>query len=429
MSIGLFFAVFLLITFIGIPVAGCFAAMVVLPNLLDPGFSVNVVMAVRAMANGLNSFTLLAIPLFVLAGIIMARGGISERLFNFFAYFMGNKTAGYPCAVVITCLFYGAISGSAPATTAAVGTMTIPLLLKLGYDKKFTIALVAISGGLGVIIPPSIPFLVYATSSSASTTSLFSAGIIPGILIGVCLMAYAYYYCKRHGEDKQKLSENYKELRSKPFGALFKDSFWALLSPVFVLGSIYGGICSPTEAACVSVFYSLIISIFVYKSIKPREIFKVVYKGMESYASILFIIAAAVAFARVLNMLRVPEAVETWMLSFVSAPNAFLAVVIFILLIAGMLIDTIPAIMIFTPIFLPLVSALGIDIVHFGIVMVVTLAIGFVTPPMGINLFVVSNLTGMPIADIAKKAVPMMIMFFIALILITIFPQISLFLI
>lgn len=425
MSLALFFTVFFVLLFAAFPIAGCFAWMTLLPNFLNASFPINPMMAVRTMANGLNSFPLLAIPLFVLAGIIMARGGISEKLFNFFAYFIGNKTAGYPCAVVATCLFYGAISGSAPATTAAVGSMTIPLLIKLGYEKKFTVALVAIAGGLGVIIPPSIPFVVYATSASVSTTNLFTAGILPGLLIGFLLMAYSVVYCKIYGEDKELLIANYKEIHMNGFSHILKDSMPALLSPLFVLGSIYGGLCSPTEAAAVSVVYSLFLSLFIYKSIKPGEVFTVIMEGVHNYAALLFIIASAVGFARVMNLLRIPVSVEEMMLSVVSSYAVFLLVVIAILLVAGCFIDTIPAIMIFTPIFLPLVKEFGIDPIHFGIVMTVALAIGFVTPPMGINLFVASNLTGVPIVDIAKKAIPMIVVFFVALLLITFIPQIA----
>lgn len=426
MSVGVFFLVFFLVLFLGLPIAGCFAFMTVLPNLVSDSFPVDAMMAVRTMANGLNSFTLLAIPLFVLAGIIMAKGGISEKLFNFFAYFIGNKTAGYPCAVVATCLFYGAISGSAPATTAAVGSMTIPLLIRLGYDKKFTVALVAISGGLGVIIPPSIPFVVYATCAGASTTSMFTAGVLPGLLIGALLMLYAFFYCKHNGEDKALLQENYRRLRQGGFLKLLKDSGPALFSPLFVLGSIYGGLASPTEAAAISVVYSLLLSVFVYKSIKPREIFRVILDGVSNYGALLFIIASAVGFARVLNLLRVPQVVEELLLSFISTKVVLILLILVVLLIAGCFIDTIPAIMIFTPIFLPLTNQFGIDPIHLGITMVVALAIGFVTPPMGINLFVASNLTGVPIVDIAKKAIPMVLVFFAALLLIAYIPGISL---
>ena len=429
MSVGLFLGIFFLLLFMAVPIGGCFAALTVLPRLIDGHFAIDAATAVRTMANGLNSFTLLAIPLFVLAGIIMARGGISEKLFNFFAYFFGNKTAGYPCAVIVTCLFYGAISGSAPATTAAVGSMTIPLLIKLGYDKKFTVALVAVAGGLGVIIPPSIPFVVYSTSAGVSASSMFVAGVLPGLLIGLLLMVYAFFYCKIKGEDKELLHENYRKLHEAGFLNVLKDSAPALLSPLIVLGSIYGGIASPTEAAAISVFYSLALSLFVYKTIRFNELLKVIREGVENYAALLFIIATAVGFARTLNLLRVPAIIQELLVGTISSDWVFILLMIAVLLVAGCFIDTIPAIMIFTPIFMPLAAQYDIDLIHMGITMVVALAIGFVTPPMGINLFVANNMTGVPITDIAKKAVPMILIFLLALLLIAFIPSISLLLV
>ena len=221
------------------------------------------------MLGGLDSFPLLAVPMFVLSGIIMARGGISRKLFDVFAYFMGRRTAGMPCAVVVTCLFYGAISGSGPATVAAVGSMTIPILIEMGYDKKFSTAL---AGGLGVIIPPSIPFIMYGSASGASVSGLFIAGIIPGLLIGALLMIYAFYYCKKNGEDQEKKMVVVGALHEKGLLCVLKDSAFALLSPVIILGCIYTGIASPTEAAVISVFYALLISMLVYKTIKAKDI-------------------------------------------------------------------------------------------------------------------------------------------------------------
>lgn len=228
--IGAIFAGMLVLLVLAVPICVVIAMISLIPYGLDATFAASPMFILRNMVSGLDSITLIAIPMFVLSGIIMARGGISKKLFNVFSYFIGDKTGGLPCAVVITCLFYGAISGSAPATTAAVGAMTIPILVGLGYDLTFCAALVAISGGLGVIIPPSIPFILYSMNSGASVGELFIAGILPGILIGVCLMLYSIYYCKKHGEDKGKLRENIKDLREQGFLKVFMDSFWALLS-------------------------------------------------------------------------------------------------------------------------------------------------------------------------------------------------------
>lgn len=343
-----------------------------------------------------------------------------------FCVFYRKRTAGIPCAVIITCLFYGAISGSAPATVAAVGSMTIPLLMELGYKKDFSTAIVAVAGGLGVIIPPSIPFIMYAMATGESVSDLFLAGIIPGLLIGALLMFYAYYHCKRYGEDKEKINAKVSELRSKGLFSILKDSIWALLSPVIVLGCIYAGIASPTEAAVISVFYALFVSLFIYKSIKVKEIWGIMVEAMKTYAPILFILAASTAFSRVLTLMQVPQTVSAWILAHFTNEIVLLIVINVFLLIVGMVMDTTPAILILSPILLPIVQSIGMNPIHFGVVMIVNLAIGFVTPPIGVNLFVASSLTDVPVMRIAKKAAPMIGYFLLALLLLTFIPAISL---
>lgn len=234
MSLALFFGVLVLLLVLTVPICVSFAFVTLLPSIVDASFPYTADAAVRSMVSGLNNFPLLAIPLFIIAGVIMAKGQISERLFNVFSYFFGNRTAGLPCAVTITCLFYGAISGSGPATTAAVGSMCIPLLTSVGYDLTFATALVAVSGSLGIIIPPSIPYIMYCNASGASISELFLAGFLPGVLIALCLMVYSYIYCKIHGEDKDKLNAKCMELRAKGLGTVLKEGFWALMSPVII---------------------------------------------------------------------------------------------------------------------------------------------------------------------------------------------------
>lgn len=429
MSMAVFFLILFAVIAVGTPVAVVFGGMAILPGLLDGAFPYTVEAAIRSMLSGLDSFTLLAVPLFMLSGIIMARGGISQKLFNFFAYFIGNKTAGMPCAVIITCMFYGAISGSSPATVSAVGAMTIPFLTALGYDKVFSTAIVTVAGGLGVIIPPSISYIVYSSASNASPSALFLGGIIPGILIGVALMACAWIKCKKSGEDKDKLHENYQKIRDQGLWNLFKESFAALLTPVIILGSIYGGIASPTEAAAVSVLYALVISIFVYRTLKVRELGMILVEGSRTYVTILFVISAATAFGRALTMLRYPQIISEGILGSISSKSAVILVINLILLLFGMILDNIPNIMILTPIFLPVATAIGMDPVHFGIMMTANLAIGMVTPPMGINLYVASSMTKVPVLKIARAAVPFLVAFFIALLMIAFIPQLSLMLV
>ena len=419
----LFFVISLLLS---VPIGISMGIGAIMPTIFNPAFPAKIEFIVRQMVGGVDSTPIIAVPLFVLSGIIMARGGVSDKLFNVFSYFIGDKTGGLPCAVVITCLFYGAISGSGPATTAAIGAMSIPLLVRLGYEKVFVTALVAVAGGLGVIIPPSIPFILYGLSSGASVGALFIAGIVPGILIGVCLMTYAYYYCRKYGEDKEKLNEYCSELRANGFRHIFMNSFWALLTPVIILGGIYGGITTPTEAACISVFYALFVCCFVYKTLTLSGVKEVFREAVRTYAPILFILAGAMAFGRVMTILQAPQAIAGGITALVTSKIGVLLVVNIFLLIVGMLIDTSPAILILTPILGPLMASIGVDPVHFGIIMVVNLAIGFITPPMGINLFVASSLTGIPVMQIAQKAVPFIFAFMVALILITFIPSISL---
>ena len=401
MTIGLFFILLAIFLVISLPVGAVFGLMAILPGMMGT-LNYGAIDVARAMFSGMNSFTLLAVPLFMVSGMIMAEGGISKQLFEFFGYFIGNKTAGFPCAVVVTCMFYAAISGSAPATVSAVGSMTIPFLVNMGYDVVFSTAIVTVAGALGVIIPPSISYIVYSAAANASPSALFIAGIIPGCLIGFFLMGYCWYYCKKNGEDKEKLQENYNKIREKGFLKLFKESF-------IILGCIYSGICSPTEAAVISVIYGFLVCILVYKSIKIREIPKIFLAGSKTYVNILFVIAAASAFARTMTLLKYPQSISKMVLSVTDNKILILLLMNLIMIVCGMIIDNIPNIMILTPIMLPIANALGINPVHLGIFMTCNLAMGMVTPPMGINLFVASGITGLPIERISKSVIPYLI--------------------
>ena len=426
MPVVVLFIIFAIALVIAIPVSISLGIASVLPSIFDPSFTVSAKYLIRAMFGGLDSFPLLAVPMFVLSGIIMAKGGISKKLFDVFAYFLGKFTAGMPCAVIVTCLFYGAISGSAPATVAAVGSMTIPILTALGYELVFATAIVAVAGGLGVIIPPSIPFIMYGMASGASVSDLFLAGIVPGLMIGLLLMLFAICYCKRHGEDKEKIAAEVNALHKKGLLTVFKESFFALLSPIIILGCIYSGVASPTEAAVISVFYALMVSIFVYRSIHIKDIWGILVEAVKTFTPILFILAASTAFSRVLTLMQVPQSVSAFILANFHSPVVILLIINLFLLIVGMVMDTTPAILILTPILLPIVEAIGMNPVQFGVIMVVNLAVGFVTPPIGVNLFVASSLTDVPVMDIAKKSMVMIGLFLVALLLITFIPAISL---
>ena len=384
-----------------------------IPQLLNNTFS------------GANSTPILAVPLFILGGVIISEGGISRRLFNFFAYFVGRLPGGLPCAAIITCLFYGAISGSGPATTAAVGSMVIPFLVELGYDKTWVAGMISVAGGLGVIIPPSIPFVLYALATGVSTGKLFLGGILPGILIGVVMMIYAVYYCRTKGEDRALIDAKMKELHSQGFWKVFKDSILALMCPIVVLGGIYSGFFTPTEAAVVSVFYALIVSVFVYKSVSIKGIWSLMTGSVKTYAGLAFVLAFATAFGRVLSLSKATKAVSDFILSHFTSANAVLSVLVLLFLILGMIMDTGPAIIILAPVFLPVVQEMGVDPVHFGVILVCCLSIGLATPPFGLDLFVAGNLAERPPMAVAKKALPYMICFFVALVMITYIPWIS----
>ncbi len=426
MSLLLIFVCFVVFILLAIPIGISLGIVSVLPGAFDPSFTAGAKYIIRSMVGGIDSFPLLAIPMFVLSGIIMARGGVSKKIFDVFAYFFGNRLAGMPCAVIVTCLFYGAISGSAPATVAAVGSMTIPVLVSLGYDKIFSATLVAVAGGLGVIIPPSIPFIVFGMASGESVSKLFLGGILPGILIALFLMVYAVLYCKQHGEDREKIHAVVEALHQKGLVRIIKDSFFALMTPAIILGCIYSGVASPTEAAVISVFYAIFVSVVVDKTMTLRDLGPIMQEAVRTIAPILFILTASMAFSRVLTLLQAPELVSGFILNHVHSAFALLIAINLFLLIVGMFMDTTPAILILTPILLPTIKAAGISPIHFGVIMVVNLAIGFVTPPIGINLFVASSMTNVPVMDISKKALPMIGYFILALVLITFIPAISL---
>jgi C4-dicarboxylate transporter DctM subunit len=427
--VGTVLLTFAICLFLGFPIGIAIGLSTILPGVLNPNFTANAIYIIRAMVGGVDSTSILAIPLFMLSGAIMAKGGISKKLFDVFAFIVGKRTAGIPIAVVITCVFYGAISGSGPATTAAVGAMTIPILVSLGYDKVFSAAIVASAGGIGIIIPPSIPFIMYGMMTGTSVGALFLAGFIPGILVAVLLIAYIYVYCKYKGEDKEKIAENYERLREKGIWKIIKDSFFAILTPVIILGGIYSGIVTPTEAAVISVFYSLIICFFIYKTVSKKSFFVFLDEAVRSYAPLGLLLAFAIAFSRVLTILRAPQALSEFFISTFSSGTTFLIAMNAVLLIVGMFMDAGPAVAIMSPMLLPIITKFNINPVHFGVVMVINLAIGFISPPFGLNLFVASPFAETTVGELGKKAIAFVLVYLIALMLITFIPQISLLLV
>jgi len=412
---------------LGVPIVVSLGLATIFPGILNPGFVGNISFVVRNMVNAIDSTPILAIPLFILSGDIMTKGKISDKLFDFFAYFIGNKTAGMPITAIVTCLFYGAISGSGVATTAAVGGIAIPFLVSLGYDAVYCAALVATAGSLGVIIPPSIPFVTYGVVTGVSVGHLFIAGIFPGILIGLSLMVYAYIYAKRKGENRELILAKYNLLKQKGFPTVFKESFWAILSPVIILGGIYSGVFTPTEAAVVSVFYSLLVCMFVYKTLTLKDTMGILKNTVKSYTPIVILLSLAIVFGRVLALLQAPASLRDFVITYFAGNKlVFLLVLNIIFFILGMFMDVGPVIAILAPMLLPVAVALGVNPIHLGIIMTCNLAIGMVTPPFGVDLFVAAPLIKEDVMKVGIKAIPFIISFIVALLMITYIPQISL---
>ncbi len=419
------FIVFFITLFLSIPVAISLGFATALPGLVDPAFKGNLQFIYRSLISGLDVTTILAIPLFMLSGSIMAKGGLSEKLFDVFAVFIGKVKGGMPCAVIGTCLFYGAISGSGTATCAAVGAMCIPVLTNLGYEKKFSAALVATASSLGVIIPPSIPFIAYALVTEVSVSALFTAGILPGILIAACLMAYTQFYCRTKGEDREKIEASYHKLKERGVLRVILDGFWALLTPIIILGGIYSGIVTPTEAACVSVFYAILVCLFIYKTVTFKDLLIFFRQAVSSYAPLGLMMGLAQAFAKVLVLMNAPQTLAEFLSTAVNNRIAFLLLLNLVLILIGMVMDVAPAMMILSPMILPFAKSLGIDGIHLGVIMVCNLAIGFVTPPFGLNLFISGPMIDTNPMQVGKRALPFILSYLVALLLITYVPQIS----
>ena len=377
----------------------------------------------RNMVTGTDSFPIMAVPFFVFAGELMGGGGISKRLLDVANVFFGRIRGGLAIVTVVVCMFFAAISGSGPATVAAVGGMVVPTMLEKGYDKKFVLALIAAAGSIGVIIPPSIPMVVYSVTVNSSVSSLFLAGFIPGILIGLVLIVYSYVYARKAGYKGD----------TEPFsiGRALREVWrgkWALLSPVIILGGIYGGIFTPTEAAAVSVIYSLIIGLFVHKELNFKQMLDVTKRSCETTATILVVIGCATGFSKVLTLGRIPTTVATLLTTMTDSKVLILLLINLLLLLVGCFMETVCAIMILAPILFPVVTALGVDPIHFGIIMVTNLAIGFITPPLGVNLFVASRVGETTLDVVIRGIVPFLVLMIATLMLITYVPAISMFL-
>jgi C4-dicarboxylate transporter, DctM subunit len=380
----------------------------------------NMLISVKEMFNAINKFPLAAIPFFILAGNLMEAGGISRRLVDFAKSLVGGVQGGLPMTCVLTCMIFAAVSGSSVATTFAIGAILIPALIKHGYPVGYAAALQATSAELGVIIPPSIPLILYGVSAEVSIGELFIAGFGPGILISLALMAFVYVYCKIKGLGK---SDGEGRLG---VGTATWRAGWALLMPVIILGGIYGGVFTPTEASAVAVLYALIVGMLIYREIRPADLYAVLRKSVVSSSVIMFIIANAGLFAFLITRAGVPDAIGRWLQEVLQSPTLFLLGVNAALFVIGMFIETSAAIIVLAPILAPVAQHFGIDPVHFGLVMVVNLALGMITPPFGVNLFAACTVARISLDRIVPYLVPFVLVILACLMVITYVPGISL---
>lgn len=415
------FAVMLLI---GTPIAVCLGVSSVGAMLIQgAGRPIDVILGTlpRLVSSSTSKFVLLAIPFFILGGNIMEKTGISQKLIDFAQSCVGHVKGGLAMVCVIVACFFAAISGSGPATVAALGLIIIPAMMKVGYSAAFSAALMATAGAIGVIIPPSITFVVYGSISDTSIGTLFIAGVLPGLLMGLALVLTALWVGRK--SDLKVLPKATGKERWKAF----REAFWGLLMPVIILGGIYGGIFTPTEAAAVSAVYGLFVGIFIYKTVRIKEFYQILIDSACTTATVMFITAAASLFAYVLTRARIDVAINQALIS-VTGGNViiFFLIVNIVLLIAGCFLDSTSALYIFTPLFVPVASALGIDLVHMGVVMVVNLAIGLVTPPVGVNLYVACGIAKCDLKQISVAVLPLIVACLIVLLLVTYIPAISL---
>ncbi|NLU33781.1 MAG: TRAP transporter large permease subunit [Wolinella succinogenes] len=420
MSIAFLFIGLFGLMLIGVPVAVALGTSTVLSMLLftelDP-------MSIPQLVfDGINKFSLMAIPMFILAGNLLSKGSSAHRIIDFAKSMVGHLPGGLPMSAIFACIIFAAVSGSSPATVVAIGSIMFVAIKDAGYPASYAVGGITTAGSLGILIPPSIVMIVYGVTAEESIGKLFMAGVIPGLMIGAMMMLQTYWGAKRLG---------FKATEPAPFRERLQKlgkAFWALMVIFVVIGGIYGGIFTPTEAAAVSAVYAFVISYFVYKDIQLKDLYKVFLESAMTTSMIFFIIANAVVFAHFLTSEQIPQTIAQTILDHNVGKIGFLILVNIILFIMGQFMEPSSVVMIMVPLLLPIATELGIDPIHFGIIMVVNMELGMITPPVGLNLFVASGLTGMSLKDVVIASLPWTITIFIGLVLVTYVPAISLWL-
>ena len=419
MFVATIFGVFLILAAIGIPLSLALVAGTAVPIALFTTTNLQVI--VQRFFNAVNQYSLMASPLFVISGALLDKGGVSKRLVRFANSLVGWMPGGLAIVAFLASAFFGAISGSSLATVAAIGAIVVPSMLDEGYPLPFALSTVASAGWLGIIIPPSIPMVLYGTAGNVSVGDLFLAGVLPGIILMACMASYSFYFGKKYLPIRKQFSIS-------EVWHSFRDAIWAIGMPIIILGGIYGGVFTPTEAAAVACLYGFLVGIFVYRELTWKLLKEIMHSSVITTGFIMFICASATAYGFVMTMEMIPTKVANFIISIATNKLSFLALVTILLLIVGTFMDTAPAMMILAPILVPILPTYGIDPVAFGIIMTINLGIGLVTPPVGMNLYVAASIRKAPVSTVINKHLLIyMLIAFLLLCLFMLVPDIILF--
>jgi C4-dicarboxylate transporter, DctM subunit len=420
MSILIIFALLIVLLLTGMPISIALGMSVLAFLFFFSNIPIEIVS--QRLFTGLDQFAIMAIPFFILAGAFLTSGGVAHRIVKFATTLVGHFHGGLALSAVLSCAFFAALSGSSPATVVAIGSIMIPAMVEQGYPKKFGVGVIATSGGLGILIPPSIVMIIYAVSTNTSVGQLFVAGLVPGAIMAATLMLVTWIVAKKH---------KYPTLPRATLGEVwraFRDSIWGLLIVVIVIGGIYGGVFTPTEAAAVSAVYAFVVAVFIYKDLKLSDVPRVLRESANMSAMLLYIITNAILFSFLLTSENIPQQLAQWIIDQGLTPWMFLLFVNVLLFFAGDFMEPSSIILILAPIFLPVAMKLGIDPIHLGIIMTINMELGMITPPVGLNLYVASGLAKMGLTEVTIAAAPWILVVAAILILVTYVPQIALWL-